>query len=533
MLFTGLSDLGAWISWIRPNNAVLSQVLGVKTGLGLFPLTLDWAQVVSALTSPMIVPWWTIWNVTLSFAFWVLIIIPVMYYTNSFDSAYFPIMSNSLYDITGNTYNVTRIISKNLVTNQLEFNGDAYNKYSPIYLPIAYIIQNGLSFAAISALVTTYVLDYRTQFINYIVSAAKKLSLKYKKRKENLKEDIRNESKADTTSYSTAPTWWYIIVCAVAFTMAMYTTTKYPMETPAYALIVFLIMGVALVVPVGILESTSTIKINYTTVVQIIVGYWYTGKPIALIQALFFIDSFVDKTLHFVMDLKLAHYYKVPPRTAFCVQLVGGIICAITNIGVVDWVLGHVPNVCTNMAKSGMICRYNNTSFNMIIIYGVVGPQRLFFNADRNYSAILWFFLLGALAPIPIHVLRHYKFNKHFNTKTNFGKIMNKFLSELSVPLFFSGATNIPAATGINYTTWSLVGFIFNYFLRHKASIWWRKYTFILSAALTTGTDTAVLVIYIIVMTVPSATLKWWGNDVANSGCDAKGCPYYQQRGQI
>jgi hypothetical protein len=61
--------------------------------------------------------------------------------------------------------------------------------------------------------------------------------------------------------------------------MAMYTT-KYPMETPAYALIVFLIMGVALVVPVGISKSTSTIKINYTAAIQVIVGYWYTGNQL-------------------------------------------------------------------------------------------------------------------------------------------------------------------------------------------------------------------------------------------------------------
>jgi OPT family oligopeptide transporter len=52
----------AWITWIKPNNVIVNQLFGQTTGISLgFPFTgfsLDWAQVNSFYSSPLLSPWY-------------------------------------------------------------------------------------------------------------------------------------------------------------------------------------------------------------------------------------------------------------------------------------------------------------------------------------------------------------------------------------------------------------------------------------------------------------------------------------------
>lgn len=73
----------AWISWCKPSSAALSQVFGVKTGLGLFPLTFDWTQITS-LNNPLTVPFWSVCCIFGSFVFWIWIVMPGLYYQTIF-----------------------------------------------------------------------------------------------------------------------------------------------------------------------------------------------------------------------------------------------------------------------------------------------------------------------------------------------------------------------------------------------------------------------------------------------------------------
>lgn len=52
----------AWITWIKPNNVIVNQLFGQTTGISLgFPFTgfsLDWAQITSFYSSPLLSPWY-------------------------------------------------------------------------------------------------------------------------------------------------------------------------------------------------------------------------------------------------------------------------------------------------------------------------------------------------------------------------------------------------------------------------------------------------------------------------------------------
>jgi hypothetical protein len=60
-----------------------------------------------------------------------------------------PILSAAVFDNTGKPYDVSKIISKDVLLDEA-----AYHSYSRVFLPITYVLSYGLQFAALSALFT-------------------------------------------------------------------------------------------------------------------------------------------------------------------------------------------------------------------------------------------------------------------------------------------------------------------------------------------------------------------------------------------
>lgn len=80
---------------------------------------------------------------------------------------------------------------------------------------------------------------------------------------------------------------------------------------------------------------------------------------------------------------------------------------------------------------------------------GLVGPARQF-GIGQIYNPLMWCMLLGALAPIPFWYLgRRYP---------------NSWSKHVHIPVVLVGLVYMPPATGINYSSWFLVGFIFRAF---------------------------------------------------------------------
>jgi OPT family oligopeptide transporter len=136
------------ITWFAPKNVVVANLFGVASGLGLFPVTFDWAQI-AYIGSPLLTPFWAAMNVVGGLVIVMWIIAPIAYYKNLLFSSYMPILSSSVFDNTGNIYDVSRILTKDFL-----FDKEAYHKYSRVYLPITYVLSYGLQFAALASLLT-------------------------------------------------------------------------------------------------------------------------------------------------------------------------------------------------------------------------------------------------------------------------------------------------------------------------------------------------------------------------------------------
>jgi OPT family oligopeptide transporter len=136
------------LTWFAPKNVVVANLFGVASGLGLFPVTFDWAQI-AYIGSPLLTPFWAAMNVVGGLVIVMWIIAPIAYYKNIFFSSYMPILSSSVFDNTGKLYDVSKILTSDFV-----FDTEAYHKYSRVYLPITYVLSYGLQFAALASLLT-------------------------------------------------------------------------------------------------------------------------------------------------------------------------------------------------------------------------------------------------------------------------------------------------------------------------------------------------------------------------------------------
>ncbi len=80
------------------------------------------------------VPTWAILNVLASVVFWIYIVTPALYYSNTWLSAYLPLQSNSIFDRTAKVYNVSRVVNKG---DGFTFDPAKYEAYSDVSTHIA------------------------------------------------------------------------------------------------------------------------------------------------------------------------------------------------------------------------------------------------------------------------------------------------------------------------------------------------------------------------------------------------------------
>lgn len=154
----------------------------------------------------------------------------------------------------------------------------------------------------------------------------------------------------------------------------------------------------------------------------------------------------------YAQDLKLGHYLKVPPRTLFWGQLVASVWSCFVQIGVVSahhhspslnpnqlihvtplhqlsWAFSNIDGICTKEQSSRFTCPNGRVFFNASVIWGVIGPQRIF-SGTGIYSSLQWFWLLGALLPIAFYFLAR--------------KFPKSSIRYLSAPIILGGTAYIP-----------------------------------------------------------------------------------------
>ncbi|KAL1669798.1 OPT oligopeptide transporter protein-domain-containing protein [Schizophyllum commune] len=493
-LFEALSVF-TWVCWIAPNNVKVNQLFGYHSGLGFSILTFDWSQI-AYIGSPLATPWWAQANVIIGFLFFFWFLTPILYYTNAFYAQYMPVSSRIAYDNTGSEYNLTRIL-----TVAATIDVDAYHMYSPLYLSITFVMCYGLSFLAISATLTHAAIHF------------------YKPIMINLKRSLREQPDIHArlmSRYQQVPEWHYIAIFVVTFIFACVCIEVWPSGMTIWALLVALIISLIYLVPIGMIQAVTNRQIGLNVITELIVGFMLPGKPVAMMMFKTYGYITMAQAMQFTADFKLGHYMKVPPRPMFWCQIVATMIAGTVQLAVQAWMFTNIPGLCTQNQRDNFTCPSTQVFGTASIIWGVIGPK-LQFSAGQVYYTLTFFFLIGAACPVILWLI----------TK----KYPTTILNYLNFPLVFSGTSDIPPATAVNYVGWATVGFVFQYLIRRRWFGFWTKYNYVLSAALDAGTALGIIAVYFCLQypangTIGANTLQnWWGNTVHKNTLDWSSTP--------
>lgn len=158
-IFTALSYF-SWMSWIAPDNVNLNAITGFNSGLGLNPWpTFDWNTLLFDNQDPLMVPFFNTVNKFFGMFFSMFVVLG-MWYTNTYNTGYFPINSNRVYDHFGKRYNVSRAIDSRGL-----FDAQKYEAYSPAHLAAGNLTVYLFFFAIYTATISYAYLYHRHEIM--------------------------------------------------------------------------------------------------------------------------------------------------------------------------------------------------------------------------------------------------------------------------------------------------------------------------------------------------------------------------------
>ncbi|XVF44894.1 hypothetical protein PTKIN_Ptkin02bG0160100 [Pterospermum kingtungense] len=493
-LFPTLSSI-SWVCWIFSNSVTAQQIGSGLNGLGLGAVTLDWATVASFLTSPLISPFFAIVNIFVGYVLTMYVAVPIAYWgLDLYNASRFPIFSSHLFTAQGQKYNITAIVN-----DKFEIDLAKYEEQGRINLSMFFALGTyGFGFATIASTVTHVALFYgREIYERYHAS--------YKG-----KEDIHTRL---MRNYKDIPSWWFYILLAATFVVSLVLCIflNDQVQMPWWGLLFACAMAFLFTLPTSIITATTNQTPGLNIITEYVMGLIYPGRPIANVCFKTYGYMSMAQAVSFLNDFKLGHYMKIPPRAMFLVQFIGTVLAGTINIAVAWWLLESIENICQDNllpADSPWTCPSDRVYFDASVIWGLVGPKRIF-GSLGNYPAMNWFFVGGALGPVIVWLL-HRTFPKQ------------SWIPLINLPVLLGATAMMPAATPLNYNAWIIVGTIFNFFIFRYRKQWWQRYNYILSAALDAGVAFMAILLYLSVGT-ENRDLTWWGTD--GEHCELATCP--------
>ncbi|KAJ4299954.1 hypothetical protein N0V90_005202 [Kalmusia sp. IMI 367209] len=464
-IFQALS-LFSWLSWIAPNNINLATITGMSNGMGINPLpTFDW----NVLTfdegrSPLVLPFFFWWN-----AFIGIVIIGFLilgfWYNNIYNTSYLPINTPRVFDHFAKYYNVSQAIDDRGI-----FDAAKYESYSPPFLSAGYLGVY-LSFFAIYTCVLTWTFLYHR---HEIWKGMKNL---FRRGQDNvLHPDVHNRL---MSKYPEVSEWWYLLVLLASIGVSLGAILSWPTYTSAGVVFYGILLCLIFVVPVGIVNAITGMEITLNVLAEFIGGAWNQGNALGMNYFKAFGYVTCAHTLHFSKDLKLAHYVKIPPRHTFAGQMIATLVASFVAVSILNFQMTQIPGVCTATQKDHYTCPAINQFFTAAVLWGTVGPRKVF-GSGGMYTWLLIGFPIGVILPLVVFVARKY-FPKQ------------RWLRDIHPPAIFYGG------------------------------IYYAPYNYVLSAAFSSGVAIAAIVIFF-ALQMQHKSLDWWGNEVIEKGCEGDPC---------
>lgn len=187
-----------------------------------------------------------------------------LHFSGTWYADYMVVQSSSAFDNTGAVYDVSKILTEDLV-----FDEQKYREYSPLYLSTQFAIAYGLSFAAVAAVIVHVALYHGKQIVSQFKLARKQ------------EDDVHMKI---MKKYRDADDWWYLALFAVMIGLSFAVCCAWPTGFPAWAYVVCIIIPLVWTIPIGIVQAITNIQLGLNVLTEFIIGYMLPGHPLAMMM---------------------------------------------------------------------------------------------------------------------------------------------------------------------------------------------------------------------------------------------------------
>ncbi|ORZ37313.1 OPT oligopeptide transporter protein-domain-containing protein [Catenaria anguillulae PL171] len=455
------------LCWIAPKDNLALQRLGSpKWGPGILSLSLDWTTVGAGA---MAVPFWSAVNSMASWVIFAWLLVPLAWQGNWFKQGKWPqktpLNSTHLFDQKGTRFLAGQVIrTSDRTLDEAKFKSRGTISFTPLFAS-AYFGHISSLVAAITHTALWYGSDIMARVRN----------AKYDK------DDLHCKL---IDKYPEVPDSWYWVFFAITGVLITIVGQFGGIDLPWWATLLAIALAIAGTVPTIMIFATAGVTLGLNVVSQFTIGLIVPGRPILMMafKCVCFAVSWQCRDL--LIDLKIGHYMKIPPRHIFISQLVSQFVAGFVCYGAFRYWMDsdpiHKQWVVDAGNAQGMGAEWGGTSFNTYysasLIWGAIGAKRFFF--ETQYAPVIW---VGALAGLVLPIvlwLGH--------------KYVGGSWWVLAHPAVLL-SPNGPGSNNGGYLTSFLVSIWAQFFMYRYRPLWWKRYNYVLATAFDVGTALVAL----------------------------------------
>ncbi|KAK7026330.1 OPT oligopeptide transporter, partial [Favolaschia claudopus] len=474
----------AFLCWVTndPTANFLGSGLG---GAGLLNITLDWSNISSTM---IYYPYWSQVNIFVAFVLGAWILVPIGAIGGAWQNDLYPMQTQSLFLANGSIYPTAQLMNADFTIDEALFEEIGAPKMSAQ-------LRWGYFFSYTA---------YLGAFVSLCLFQGPMLwrTLKSVRNKERIYHDRLCQL---MEPYPKVPVWWNItlfVVPAVIIT-ALGATGK--LYLPLYTVFIAFGFGALIVVPMAYVYAVSGYQVPVGYFNELLYGYIINAggsrHPVGSLAYRTISGQCWYEACSMLSDMKLGHYFHIPPRTTLFAQVWGILIGVPVNYATILWVVNTKGSFLdgseidpNNQWTGQTVISLNNQG----IAFALVGPKKLF--ADPMYTILPYGFVLGAGIPILLYILHRRWPRARFDL--------------WNVPIFATTMENYYGNISNYIFTWFILGSINHlYFKRYRYKLW-KTYAYIAGAAADTGFNLNMLFLFIAFSAVKvTVAPHWWGNN--------------------
>lgn len=494
------------LCWVG-HSSWKAYVLGSGSlGFGLMDFSLDWNYI--AFLSPLFTPLWANANRFIGAAMAIWITYPVAYFSDALGSLRFPPMSSETFDMSGRLYNVSRIL-----TQSLELNQTALELYSTPRWSFSYAMHFFWGFASASAMVT-----YATLFHGRTILQALRNVWRLDTKPHRDAEVEKDPYIKLTAHHSRVPQTWYAVLLAGCLCLGTIQLYASDMQLPWWGLLLVTAVSALFTLPCGMLFATANVQIGMDYVSEVLAGSLFPGKPLAVLSATVYGRQVLEQCLNLASDLKLGFYMKIPERELLLAQVYGTLLGPFVNWAcmriIIDTqgsaaLLGREERLTGGQGAEWNAVKTKNF-FSVSVIWGVLGPARVFGSSPSSISPYRWLlsgFAVGAAAVLLLWLIHR--------ARPAWG--VQRW--PVHPAIIFHGASLFPVFPTANLTSSMGAAVLSMGVMRRWHPRWFARWNYLLGAALDCGAQLVQMVLGVGLLIFNHNGQQgfrmphWWGND--------------------